>query len=127
MVRVLIGAVVVCAAVGLFVGGRASARGGGGSTDVATREAASYERGLDDGLIEGRALQESLSLRGSSRPLARAAFRDGYAAGANDVFGGFDGGWRFGAPYVVSLVRGSGAVTYRIATRAPAPAGCRVS
>jgi hypothetical protein len=127
MVRVLIGALLVCAAVGLFLGGRASASGGVSSAEVATREAASYERGLGDGLIEGRALEGTRWLHGRTRQVARAAFRDGYAAGANDVFGGFDGGWRLGAPYVVSLASGKGAITYRIATRAPAPPGCRAS
>ena len=47
----------------------------------------------------------------------RAAFDAGYAAGANDVFGGFDGGWSLAEPYVVTLARGSGAVTYRIDSR----------
>ena len=41
----------------------------------------------------------------------------GYAAGANDVFGGFDGGWSLSEPYVITLARGSGAVTYRIDSR----------
>ena len=48
---------------------------------------------------------------------ARAAFDAGYAAGANDVFGGFDGGWSLSEPYVITLARGSGAVTYRIDSR----------
>ena len=33
------------------------------------------------------------------------------------VFGGFDGGWSLSEPYVVTLARGSGAVTYRIDSR----------
>ena len=55
---------------------------------------------------------------GLARPRgARAAFDAGYAAGANDVFGGFDGGWSLSEPYVITLARGSGAVTYRIDSR----------
>ena len=54
---------------------------------------------------------------GSSPRSIRAAFDAGYAAGANDVFGGFDGGWSLSEPYVVTLARGSGAVTYRIDSR----------
>ena len=54
---------------------------------------------------------------GSAGPGARAAFAAGYAAGANDVFAGFDGGWSLSQPYVITLARGSGAVTYRIDSR----------
>jgi hypothetical protein len=65
---------------------------------------------------EGRALQASASSpRGT-----RAAFEAGYAAGANDVFGGFDGGWSLDTPYVITLRKGSGAITYRIDSRRPA-------
>jgi hypothetical protein len=52
----------------------------------------------------------------------RAAYDAGYAAGANAVFGGFDGGWSLSEPYVITLARGSGAVTYRIDSRRPARA-----
>jgi hypothetical protein len=48
------------------------------------------------------------------------AFRDGHAAGANDVVSSYDGGWRLGVRYVITLERGSGAITYRIAARAEA-------
>ena len=65
------------------------------------------------GIREGRALQQPAP--------ARKAFRAGYAAGANDVFGGFDGGWAFGTPYVIKLRQGSGGVTYVIDTRSKAP------
>jgi hypothetical protein len=126
MVRALIAAVAVCAAAGLFLAGRASATSGVSTAAAITRESAAYERGLGDGVADGQELQATLSLRGDARRRARAVYRDGYAAGANDVFGGFDGGWRFATPYVVSLARGPGTATYRIASRALAPAGCRV-
>ena len=72
-------------------------------------------RGRALGVREGRALQASASTpRGT-----RAAFEAGYAAGANDVFGGFDGGWSLDTPYVITLRKGSGAITYRIDSRRP--------
>jgi hypothetical protein len=76
------------------------------------------------GVREGRALQlgESApvkSLPRGSRRAAREAFEAAYAAGANDVFGGFDGGWSLSTPYVITLRRGSGAITYRIDSREP--------
>jgi hypothetical protein len=75
------------------------------------------EVGLRDGraagIREGRALQQPAS--------ARSAFRAGYTAGANDVFGGFDGGWAFDSPYVITLRRGGRGITYVIDTRSKAP------
>ena len=124
MIRVLIAVVAICAAAGVFLAGRASATGGVSTAAAPTSESAAYERGLGDGVADGRELQATLALRGGARQRARAAYRDGYAAGANDVFGGFDGGWRLGTPYVVTLAPGTGASTYRIAARALAPAGC---
>ncbi len=64
------------------------------------------------GVREGRQLQVP--------PQARDAFQAGYEAGANDVFGGFDGGWDFKQPYVITLKKGTDGVTYAIATRKPA-------
>jgi hypothetical protein len=61
------------------------------------------------GLEEGRALQQPAA--------ARDAFKAGYQAGANDVFGGYDGGWDYDRPYVITLEQGSDGVTYKIATR----------
>jgi hypothetical protein len=61
------------------------------------------------GIEEGRALQQPAQ--------ARDAFKAGYAAGANDVFGGYDGGWDYDRPYVITLTKGSDGVTYKIATR----------
>jgi hypothetical protein len=64
------------------------------------------------GIQEGRALQQPAQ--------ARDAFKAGYAAGANDVFGGYDGGWDYDRSYVITLQQGSNGITYRIATRTPA-------
>jgi hypothetical protein len=58
-----------------------------------------------------------------SRRVARAAYDAGYAAGANDVFGDYDGGWYLARPYVVTLARARGAITYRIASRTPFQTG----
>jgi hypothetical protein len=41
----------------------------------------------------------------------------GYQAGREDAFGGFDGGWALGAPYAVTLKRGTGGITYAFARR----------
>jgi hypothetical protein len=73
--------------------------------------------GRAEGVAEGRAYQEALPLPAGSRRVARAAFEAGYAAGANDIFDGYDGGWDLARPYVVTLERGHGAITYRIASR----------
>jgi hypothetical protein len=120
--RVLIVGVSAAAAVALFVGGRLSADSGGSS---ATGYRAGYAAGLHDGLAqgqaqgraEGRALQAPLALPTGSRDVAKSAFTAGYAAGANDVFAGYDGGWGLGSPYVITLGPGSAGVTYRIASR----------
>jgi hypothetical protein len=87
------------------------------------RSTADTDAGHDAGVREGRAagVEEGRALEatGTSPPSVRAAFDAGYAAGANDVFGGFDGGWSLAEPYVVTLARGSGGVTYRIDSRRP--------
>ena len=103
-----------------------------------------YQSGLYDGYFdglpvgeaqgrrEGRALQEGSSLPAADRQAAADAFNAGYAAGANDVFAGYDGGWALSTPYVVTVRRGQGGISYRIAARAlyedgvayfPCPAG----
>jgi hypothetical protein len=94
-----------------------------------------YQSGLYDGYFnglpvgeaqgrrEGRALQEGSSLSATDRQKAKAAFNAGYAAGANDAFAGYDGGWSVSAPYVVTLGRGHGDITYRIVSRVPMDAG----
>ena len=90
---VLVGVVVVAVVLGAAALGRATA-------PQDDREA---------GVREGRQLQVP--------PEARDAFQAGYEAGANDVFGGFDGGWDYGTPYVITLKKGTDGVTYAIATR----------
>ena len=102
---------------GAFALGRASvdtegAREEGQAEGRATGRAAGIRAGRAIGLREGRILQQ--------RAPARAAFQAGYTAGANDVFGGVDGGWALGTPYVITLGRGSHGITYRIDTRSPA-------
>jgi hypothetical protein len=124
-------AVLACVAVGggLFVLGRESADGHGARSGaradglregraIGVREgrAIGAREGRAAGLAEGRALQATASAPHGTR----AAFKAGYAAGANDVFGGFDGGWSLGTPYVITLRKGSGAITYRIDSRRPA-------
>jgi hypothetical protein len=46
-------------------------------------------------------------------------YTDGYRAGREAAFSGFDGGWSFGTPYIVTLRRGPPGVTYRFARRWP--------
>ena len=40
-----------------------------------------------------------------------------FAAGREAAFGGFDGGWAYAAPYIVTLRRGGPGITYRFARR----------
>jgi hypothetical protein len=54
----------------------------------------------------------------SDRPPA-PALPGTYAAGREAAFTGFDGGWDYGAPYIVTLQRGGPGITYRIARRWP--------
>jgi hypothetical protein len=122
------------AGAGLFAAGRATAddaaaaRRAGDSTGFLR----GFREGRAEGVEEGRALQQAQLLPAGSRQAARASFRAGYAAGADDVFGGYDGGWALGAPYVVTLAAAPGPITYRIATRVPLSSGsasrnCRTS
>jgi hypothetical protein len=90
---------------------RREGRAAGMAEGRARGQAEGLRAGRAAGIREGRALQQSAS--------ARHAFQAGYTAGANDVFGGFDGGWSLSTPYVITLRRGSGGVTYRIDSRRP--------
>jgi hypothetical protein len=112
LTRIVVALLAVAAAVALVVIGRVTANRGGTSDYLD-----GLRRGRAEGVEQGRAYQEALSLRAGSRRVARAAFEAGYAAGANDVFDGYDGGWDLARPYVVTLERGHGAITYRIASR----------
>jgi len=84
---------------------------------------AALRAGEAQGREEGRALQAGSELPAGDQHVARDAFATGYAAGANDVFAGYDGGWTKGAPWVVILDAGSGQVVYRIRDREPVRAG----
>jgi hypothetical protein len=58
-----------------------------------------------------------------TRPGRAGSFAAGYASGREDAFSGFDGGWAFGAPYIVTLRRGGPGITYRFARRWPMAPG----
>jgi hypothetical protein len=95
----------------------------GHASGVEQGRAIGIRTGRAAGVQEGRALQLGEALSPEDRGAARRVFDAGYVAGANDAFGGFDGGWGLSKPYVITLKRGSGAITYRIDTRRPAGAG----
>jgi hypothetical protein len=46
-------------------------------------------------------------------------YADGYHAGREAAFSGFDGGWSLGDPYIVVLRHGRRGTTYRFARRWP--------
>jgi hypothetical protein len=117
--KIAVGLACVAAAGGAFALGRASTQDDDSSGVATKARAAGLREGRAAGLQEGRALEASESAPSGSRSAARRAFAAGYTAGANDVFGGFDGGWSLAAPYVITLRRGSGAITYRIDSRRP--------
>ena len=96
---------------------------GSPSTAESVQYAAGLRAGEAFGVQAGRALQEGSNLPSDAREAARQAFNDGYAAGTNDVFSGYDGGWRRGVPYVITLGDGRGPVTYLITSRAEVPPG----
>lgn len=117
--------VVVALAIGaaLFLLGRATA-----PTSHAPRVSiGTYIDGLRDGAAQGReqgrAFQIGAELAAKDRHIARDAFRAGYAAGANDVFAGYDGGWTFTAPWVITLASGKAGIDYRILGRTPLEPG----
>ena len=124
-------AVVVCfavlAAAGLVILGRTTAPSSGAARDRAFREgttagyADGFAAGRAVGLQEGQALAEPSGSAPGDRTRVREAFNDGYRAGANSVFSGYDGGWSLGRPYVVVLARGANGITYRITARTPCP------
>jgi hypothetical protein len=105
---ILFSVVLAVAGAGLFALGRHTAGGSSGESPTAA-----YARGFRDGrasgLEEGRALQVA--------PAGRSAFKAGYVAGADDVFGGYDGGWSLGARYVVTLEDPPGPQAYAIVRR----------
>ena len=111
MRRLSIAVAVAAVAAGLFAAGRATAPSG--DSDYST----GFRNGWSVGIEEGRASQVALPLPVASRTVARNAFEAGYREGADDVFGGYDGGWDVSSPYVITLAPGNAGITYRIATR----------
>jgi hypothetical protein len=85
--------------------------------------AAGLQAGHAQGIQEGRALQEGLALPADTRDSATAAFNAGYRAGANDAFGGYDGGWALAEPYLITLQSATNGVTYKFAARLPLQLG----
>jgi hypothetical protein len=53
----------------------------------------------------------------------RGSFAAGYRSGRESAFSAFDGGWSYGAPYIVTLRRGGPGITYRFARRWPMTSG----
>jgi hypothetical protein len=127
LIALLVVAAAAVAVVGVLVG-RASV-----STAAATQKG--YRTGHLDGYVdgvrvgqtqgreEGRALQVGDALPAADRKAVRDAFTKGYAAGTNDAFAGYDGGWQLGAPYVIVVEQAGGAITYRIRSREPLKPG----
>jgi len=106
---------VIAAAAALFALGRATTPATpGGYAD-------GFLAGRAEGVQEGQAIAEAAGSPPGSRDRVRAAFDDGYRAGANNAFSGYDGGWSFGRPYVIVLAEGANGITYRIAARAECP------
>ncbi len=59
------------------------------------------------------------SVQRTGAPTTRGGFAAGYLAGREDAFSGFDGGWTYATPYIVTLRRGGPGITYRFARRWP--------
>jgi hypothetical protein len=126
MSRQRILAVAILAAVALVALGRATAptsaaRAGGYHDGSVAGYADGFRAGRAEGLQEGQALADTAGLPPAARPRAKNTFNDGYRAGANSVFSGYDGGWQLGRPYVVVLAQGPNGVTYRVAARFRCP------
>ena len=125
----LLGIVVLVAGAAGALGFLVARSTGPSGTTTVRSSASDYDRGYREGLDvgqaqgieQGRALQLGASLDPSARTTARAAFEAGYAAGVNDVFGTYDGGWALGRRYIVVLERGANGVAYRIASRQELP------
>lgn len=112
---VIVGAVIV----GRVTADAGSARAAGYRTGHTDGYYAGLRDGEAQGVLTGRALQEASALPRTDQQPARDAFTAGYAAGSDDAFGDFDGGWALGKPYVVTVEAGQGRVTYRVGTREP--------
>lgn len=64
---------------------------------------------------DGRVLQEVISLPAGSQQPAQDAVNAGYAAGSNNAFGGYDGGWTRSNP--VRDHPGTGKIAHRLLDR----------
>jgi hypothetical protein len=121
---VLAAAAALIAAVAVFALGRLSV---GTPRPAHSGPVGGYFDGLRVGQAQGRelgrALQVGAALPAKDKHVARDAFRAGYTAGANDVFAGYDGGWTFGAPWIVTLEHGDSKIDYRIRDRTPLERG----
>lgn len=120
-----VGAVLV-AGTGLLAGRLTAPHPAGAPVaDTGTAYASGVAAGEALGVREGRALQEGAALPATAQRPVKDAFEAGYVAGVNDVFSSYDGGWSIGVPYVITLARGDGAATYRIASRVEVRGGVR--
>jgi hypothetical protein len=70
-------------------------------------------------LLGAAFLAGHLTAGGDGPPSEGASFNAGYLAGREAAFAGYDGGWAYGVPYVITLRRGGPRITYRIASRRP--------
>jgi hypothetical protein len=70
-------------------------------------------------LLGAAFLAGRLTAGDNSPPSAGASFNAGYLAGREAAFTGYDGGWAYGVPYVITLRRGGPGITYRLASRRP--------
>jgi hypothetical protein len=57
--------------------------------------------------------------RESAHPPPAPSLPGTYTAGREAAFNGFDGGWDYGTPYIVTLQRGGAGITYQLARRWP--------
>ena len=116
--RLLVALIALALGAGLFLLGRVTSNA---DDRYAAGRSAGYYSGLRQGesrgVQEGRSLQFATSLPEDSREALRASFDAGYTAGANDTFGGYDGGWYVSTPYLITLAKGSGAITYDLSSR----------
>ncbi|MDX6657134.1 MAG: hypothetical protein QOH62_1927 [Solirubrobacteraceae bacterium] len=59
------------------------------------------------------------SVDNQGKPVRRGSYAAGVRAGLEAAFSGFDGGWAFDTPYVVTLRRGGPGITYAFERRWP--------
>jgi hypothetical protein len=71
----------------------------------------------------GRASVDRAETPRRSATVPRGSFAAAYRSGRESAFSGFDGGWSYGAPYIVTLRRGGPGITYRFARRWPMTSG----